>query len=75
MESVMAYEKNEDTFWAEAEARLLDKINALHIGAAGLKGVTTALSVRILTYPTHIAGLPVAVNIGCHVSRHKTVIL
>ena len=69
------HEKNPDTYWIEVESRLLAKINALNIGAAGLKGITTALAVRILTYPTHIAGLPVAVNIGCHVSRHKSAIL
>ncbi|MCL2037160.1 MAG: fumarate hydratase [Oscillospiraceae bacterium] len=52
------------------ETRLLERINALGIGAAGFGGETTALSVKVLTYPTHIAGLPVAVNIGCHASRH-----
>lgn len=64
-----------DPFWARAEERLLDKINALNIGPAGYGGNTTALGVHIQTYPTHIAGLPVAVNIGCHATRHKTVIL
>ena len=64
-----------DTFWAEVELRLLDKINALGIGPSGYGGRTTALGVHILTYPTHIAGLPVAVNIGCHATRHKTCIL
>ena len=68
-------ENHPDPFYAEMEARLLEKINALEIGAAGFKGTTTALGVRILTYPTHIAGLPVAVNIGCHVARHKTEVL
>jgi len=60
---------------AGLEKRLLAKINELDIGVAGFKGPTTALGVKILTYPTHIAGLPVAVNIGCHVSRHKSVVL
>jgi len=60
---------------ADMEQRLLQKINELNIGASGFKGTTTALGVKILTYPTHIAGLPVAVNIGCHVARHKSVIL
>jgi len=69
------YAQDKDPYWTEVEVRLLEKINALNIGAAGLKGNTTALGVRILTYPTHIAGLPVAVNIGCHVSRHKSVVL
>jgi fumarate hydratase subunit alpha len=64
-----------DAAWAETEARLLEKINALNIGPAGFGGRTTALAVHILTYPTHIAGLPVAVNIGCHVNRHKTAVL
>jgi len=67
--------ENADTYLTSMEQRLLQKINALNIGASGLKGTTTALGVRILTYPTHIAGLPVAVNIGCHVARHKSVVL
>ena len=64
-----------ETFWADTESRLLEAINQLGIGAAGFGGKTTALGVHILTYPTHIAGLPVAVNIGCHVTRHRTVVL
>lgn len=63
---------NPDPFWAEVEGRLLDRINSLGIGPAGYGGKTTTLGVRILTYPTHIAGLPVAVNIGCHASRHQS---
>lgn len=58
---------------AEMEKELLEKINSLGIGPAGLGGSTTALAVNIETYPTHIAGLPVAVNICCHVNRHKRV--
>ena len=54
----------------EMEEELLEKINALGIGPGGLGGKTTALAVNIETYPTHIAGLPVAVNICCHVNRH-----
>ncbi|GHU43785.1 fumarate hydratase [Clostridia bacterium] len=54
----------------ELEQEMLSKINALNIGPGGLGGVNTALSVQINTYPTHIAGLPVAVNICCHVNRH-----
>ena len=54
----------------ELETELLDKINALGIGPGGLGGTVTALGVNILAYPTHIAGLPVAVNICCHVARH-----
>ncbi len=67
--------KNENPFYAELEDELLQKINALGIGPGGLGGKTTALGVNILTYPTHIAGLPVAVNMSCHVTRHQTVIL
>ncbi|MBQ9135942.1 MAG: fumarate hydratase [Lachnospiraceae bacterium] len=54
----------------EMEEELLQKINGLGIGPGGLGGTTTALAVNINTYPTHIAGLPVAVNICCHVNRH-----
>lgn len=54
----------------EMEIELLEKINRLGIGPGGLGGTTTALAVNINTYPTHIAGLPVAVNICCHVNRH-----
>lgn len=54
----------------ELEKEMLDKINKLGIGPGGLGGTTTALAVNINTYPTHIAGLPVAVNICCHVNRH-----
>ncbi|MBQ4542711.1 MAG: fumarate hydratase, partial [Clostridia bacterium] len=50
-------------------------INESKIGPMGWGGDTTALGVNILTYPTHIAGLPLAVNIGCHVTRHKTAII
>ncbi len=54
----------------ELEEEMLDKINALGIGPAGLGGSVTAMAINIETYPTHIAGLPVAVNICCHVNRH-----
>lgn len=64
-----------DEFYAKMEADALDRINALNIGVQGLGGPTTALKVNIEHYPTHIAGLPVAVNICCHVMRHKTVTL
>ena len=60
---------------AQLERELLDRINALGIGPAGLGGTVTALAVNIETYATHIAGLPVAVNICCHVNRHKTTVL
>ena len=70
-----ADESNADAFYAELEAELLEKINALGIGPQGLGGRTTALAVNIETFPTHIAGLPVAVNINCHVTRHKTEVI
>ena len=60
---------------AEMEKELLEKINQTGIGPGGLGGSTTALAVNINTYPTHIAGLPVAVNICCHVNRHSTRII
>jgi fumarate hydratase subunit alpha len=65
--------ENPVPFWADVEKRLLARINALGIGASGYGGGATAIGVHILTYPTHIAGLPVAVNIGCHATRHKSV--
>ncbi len=66
---------NDDDYYAEMEVQLLNQINALGIGPQGFGGDTTALAVKILTLPTHIAGLPVAVNINCHVARHKEIIL
>ena len=68
-------EANPDPFYAEMEARLLQKINALGIGPQGLGGTTTALAVAINAYPTHIAGLPCCVNLGCHVTRHASTTL
>ncbi|MCH5324057.1 MAG: fumarate hydratase [Eubacterium sp.] len=62
--------RNPDPTYAEMEQRMMDKINALGIGSQGFGGTVTALYVNIEQYPTHIAGLPVAVNIGCHVTRH-----
>ena len=62
-------------FYAELERELLEKINALGIGPQGFGGRTTALAVHIETMPTHIAGLPCAVNINCHVARHATEVL
>ena len=66
---------NPDPFYREMEETLLSRINALGIGPQGFGGDTTALAVNIETYPTHIAGLPLAVNIGCHVTRHQSKIL
>ena len=56
---------------AEMEKELLEKINGTGIGPGGLGGSVTALAVNINVYPTHIAGLPVAVNMCCHVNRHS----
>ena len=64
-----------DPFYADLERELLEKINALGIGPQGFGGKTTALAVNIETFPTHIAGLPVAVNINCHVTRHQTEVI
>ena len=65
-------QRNSEDFYAEFEEELLKKINALGIGPQGFGGRTTALAVNIEKFPTHIAGLPVAVNINCHVTRHMT---
>ena len=65
-----AGESSDIEYVAEMEKELLEKINKMGIGPGGLGGSTTALAVNINTYPTHIAGLPVAVNICCHVNRH-----
>ena len=66
---------NADKFYSDMEKEALTAVNKLGIGPQGLGGKTTALAVNIETYPTHIAGLPVAVNIGCHVNRHKSILL
>ena len=66
---------SEDPALAEMETELLDRINRLGIGPQGLGGRTTALAVHIEQMPTHIAGLPVAVNMQCHAARHKTAII
>lgn len=68
-------EGNKDEISAKLEKELLDKINETEIGPMGLGGCTTALGVKVLTFPTHIAGLPVAVNISCHVTRHSMAII
>lgn len=68
-------EPNDNEFYANMEKELLKKINELNIGPQGFGGNTTALAVNIEAAPTHIAGLPVAVNIGCHVTRHKTEVI
>jgi fumarate hydratase subunit alpha len=68
-------QSNEDKDTASLERELLELINALDIGPSGFGGRTTALAVHIETFPCHIGSLPVAVNINCHASRHKEVIL
>ena len=67
--------ENDDEYYRDMEHELLERINCLGIGPQGFGGKTTALSVKIITAPTHIAGLPVAVNVNCHVSRHKEAVI
>jgi len=66
---------NEDPFYRNLEEELLESINNLGIGPQGFGGRTTALAVKVLSMPTHIAGLPVAVNLNCHVARHVSEII
>ena len=66
---------NPDPYYAEMESAMLTAVNALGVGPQGFGGDCTALAVHIEAAPTHIAGLPVAVNVGCHVTRHKSVTL
>ena len=67
--------RNEDIRYKEVEEELLSLINKMGFGPAGLGGKTTALAVNIETMPTHIAGMPVAVNICCHAARHKSAVI
>lgn len=64
--------RNEKPLYAEMEKELLKRVNETNVGPQGFGGKTTALAVNIETAPTHIAGLPVAVNVGCHVTRHAS---
>ena len=66
---------NDDEYYAELETEMLEKINNLGIGPQGFGGRTTALGLNIETLPTHIAGMPCAININCHVTRHKTEVI
>lgn len=68
-------EHNEDEIVKNLEVEMLEKVNEFGIGPQGLGGRTTALAVNIEVFPTHIAGLPVVVNINCHSSRHKKIII
>lgn len=65
-------QRHSDAYYADLERDILAAVNDLHIGPQGFGGVTTALAVMIETAPTHIAGLPLAINVGCHVTRHAT---
>ena len=67
--------ENPDPFYADLEKEMLEKVNKLGIGPQGFGGKTTAIGLNIETMPTHIAGMPCAVNINCHVTRHKTEVL
>ena len=67
--------RNPDPFYAGLEKEMLEKVNALGIGPQGFGGRTTAIGLNIETMPTHIAGMPCAININCHVTRHKTEVL
>jgi len=66
---------NSDPYYAEMEAEILTRVNECGVGPQGFGGKTTALAAKILAAPTHIAGLPVAVNVGCHVTRHAGAVL
>ena len=66
---------NADPYYAALEEELLQAVNATGIGPQGLGGKTTCLGLHILDGATHIAGLPVAVNVSCHVTRHQTAVL
>lgn len=66
-------QRNPDPYYEELERKMLKAVNDTGVGPQGFGGDITALAVNIETYPTHIAGLPVAVNVGCHVTRHKTI--
>ena len=68
-------EPNPDPFYAELEREMLEKVNALGIGPQGFGGLTTAIGLNIETLPTHIAGMPCAINISCHVTRHASEVL
>ena len=68
-------ERNRDPFYAGLEQRMLEQVNRLNVGPQGFGGSTTALAVNIEQAPTHIAGMPVAVNMGCHVTRHASAVL
>ena len=67
--------ENPNPYYADLEKEMLEKINELGVGPQGLGGKTTAIGLNIETFPTHIAGMPCAVNINCHVTRHKSEVI
>jgi fumarate hydratase subunit alpha len=67
--------RSADPFYAEADWRILGRLNALGIGPQGFGGDFTSVAVNIETYPTHIAGLPCVVNVGCHATRHAECVI
>lgn len=67
--------RHDDAYYFELETELLEKVNQLGVGPQGLGGTTTALAVNVEVFPTHIAGLPVVVNINCHAARHLSVVI
>lgn len=66
---------NKKLFYTDMESEILDRVNRLGIGPEDMGGSVTALAVNIISYPTHVASLPVAVNLGCHVTRHATEVI
>ena len=74
-QALLTDKPNANPLYRQLEEELLEEINELGIGPQGLGGSTTALMVRIVDFPTHIAGLPVAVNISCHINRHREIII
>lgn len=66
---------NKKLFYTDMESEILDRVNLLGIGPEDMGGSVTALAVNIISYPTHVASLPVAVNLGCHVTRHATEVI
>lgn len=66
---------NKKLYYTDMESEILDRVNRLGIGPEDMGGIVTALAVNVLSYPTHISSLPVAVNLGCHVTRHATEVI
>ena len=66
---------NRKLYYTDMESEILDRVNRLGIGPENMGGSVTALAVNIISYPTHVSSLPVAVNMGCHVTRHATEVI